>query len=211
MSKRRQAWEPINDPEKHNGEGMRGMMLAGMIFLGAVCADAQSITVKSDKKLNTDFSRYKTFYWSSQVDRELDEGLYFLNDLVLKADIRDAVKSELQGLGYKLKTNSPDLIVNFRVFDKPVTLKGHEGYGITYWGQDEYREASDTASYRVDAGTLLISLADRKNGHLVWQGFASGLIDNNAFIKDEGKIREAVNLIFDEYGYRANQYDTTNK
>jgi len=68
---------------------------------------------------------------------------------------------------------------------------------------------SDTTSYVVEPGTLLISLVDRKKGSLVWQGFASGLIDNNTFIKDEGKIREAVNLIFDEYGMRATDYDRT--
>jgi hypothetical protein len=58
----------------------------------------------------------------------------------------------------------------------------------------------------VKAGTLLVSLVDRKKGAIVWQGFASGLIDNNQFIKDEVKIHEAVNLIFENYGMRADNY-----
>jgi hypothetical protein len=186
---------------------MKRMVLVwfmSICFIGAV--SAQTITVKSDRSLDTDFNDYKTFYWASQVDSWLDEGLYFLNDLTMKAIVRDAVKGELMGLGYQMQSHEPDLIVNFRVFEEPVTIKGYEGYGTSYWGDDTYREISDTASYDVEAGTLLVSMADRKSGKVVWQGFASGLIKDNAFVKDEGKIREAVNLIFEEYDQRAKEY-----
>ena len=176
-------------------------MSVGIIF----GAHAQSITVESDRVLDTDFDKYKTFAMSSQVDSELDEGLYFLNDLVMKSMVRDAVKDELMGLGYEERDENADLIVNFRVFDEPVTLKGYEGYGSTYWN-DEYRQISDTTSYDVEAGTLLVSLADRESGRVVWQGFASGLIENNTFIKDEAKIHEAVNMIFEDYNHRAKEY-----
>lgn len=174
-----------------------GLLTAGM---------AQSITVKSDRNLDQDFSEYKTFYWSSQADAWLDEGMYFLNDLTMKSMIRDAVKSEMMGLGYEMQSENPDLILNFRVFDEPVTLRGYEGYGTSYWGDERYREADDTTSYNVEAGTLLISMADRESGKVVWQGFASGLIENDVFIKDEGKIREAVNLVFEEFDQRAKEY-----
>lgn len=178
--------------------------LLSLCFIGA--SRAQTITVESDRALDTDFSKYKTFYWASQVDSWLDEGLYFLSDLTTKAIVRDAVKSELMGLGYEMQSHDPDLIVNFRVFEEPVTLKGYEGYGTSYWGDEQYRQISDTTSYDVEAGTLLLSMADRESGTVIWQGFASGLIKDNTFMKDEGKIREAVNLIFEEYNQRAKEY-----
>lgn len=184
---------------------MKRIVILFLMLVGIASSYAQSITVASDKRLNTDFSKYKTFYWASQVDNTLDEGFFFLNDLIFKANVREAVAAELQGLGYTLEPNNPDLIVNFRVFEEPVRLKGQEGYGSTYWGE-QYRSISDTTSYEVEAGTLLVSLVDRQNGEIVWHGFASGLIDNDKFIKDEGKIREAANLIFEEYGLRAKEY-----
>ena len=183
--------------------------VAGVICLMSLflnTANAQTIKVESDRSLNADFSKFKTFYFSSQADAWLDEGLYFLNDLHMKAMIRDAVKSELMGLGYRMQSYQPDLVVNFRVFEKPTTITGFEGYGTSYWGSEKYREISDKTSYDIDAGTLLISIADRKSGSIVWQGFASGLIDNKAFVKDESKVRQAVNMIFDEYGERAKEY-----
>lgn len=186
---------------------MKKTMLLCLIAIGSMsAANAQTIRVEADRALDADFSQYKTFYWSSQVDSWLDEGLYFLNDLTMKSMIRDAVKGELMGLGYEMQSNNPDLIINFRVFDEPVTLKGYEGYGTTYWGDERYREPDDTTSYHVEAGTLLLSMADRESGKVVWQGFASGLIENDAFIKDESAIRQAVNMIFDKFDQRAKEY-----
>ena len=183
---------------------MLSVLLMSVFVISA--AHAQSITVKADRKLDTDFSKFNTFYFASQADAWLDEGVYFMNDLHMKAVIRDAVKAEMMGLGYELQSSEPDLIVNFRVFNEPVTLKGYSGYGTSYWGDERYREAEDTTSYDVEAGTLLISMADRESGRVVWQGFASGLIENNEFIKEEGTIRETVNLIFEEFNQRAKEY-----
>lgn len=185
---------------------MKNAVVGLLVMVCMAGAYGQTITVASDRAPDTDFSKYKTFYWTSQVDNKLDEGYNFLNDLILKAQVREAVKAELMGLGYKLNPETPDVLVNFRVFDKPVRIRGMEGYGTSYWGTEQYRSISDTTSYEVEAGTLLVSLVDRKAGAIVWQGFASGLIDNNQFIKDEGKIREAVNMIVDEYGIRAKEY-----
>ena len=186
---------------------MKKMMMVCLMSVGfMVAANAQTIRVESDRELDTDFSEYKTFYWSSQVDQWLDEGMYFMNDLTMKAMIRDAVKGELMGKGYEMESSNPDLIVNFRVFEEPVTLKGYEGYGTSYWGDERYREAEDTTSYNVEAGTLLLSMADRESGKVVWQGFASGLIKDQAFVKDESTIRQAVNMIFEEFDQRAKEY-----
>lgn len=185
---------------------MKKLMIGFVMLLGIASASAQTITVASDRNADTDFTKFKTFNWASQVDNNLDAGFYFLDDLILKAQIREAVKAEMMGLGYRLEPGSPDLVVNFRVFDKATKIKGMESYGQGYWGTQNYRDISETSSYEVKPGTLLISLVDRKNGQIAWHGFASGLINNNQFIKDDVKVREAVNLIFDEYGLRAKEY-----
>jgi hypothetical protein len=180
---------------------MKRTVLGLLLLVGMVCAYAQGrITVESDIDDDVDFSKYKTFSWASQVDSQLDErGVYFLNDLILKAQIREAVKSELMGLGYQLDPNQPDLIVNFRVFDQAARIKGVEP---EYWSGQTYGLIGDTTSYEVKPGTILLSLADRKKSKVVFQGFASGLIDNDHFIKDEVRIRQAVHMIADESGLK---------
>lgn len=186
---------------------MRAFGMTLVLFLLTSYVFAQNINVQADKRLNTDLSKYKTYQFASQVDNNLDPGLYFLNDLALKELIRTSVNNELQGLGYKKAKQSPDMIISFRVFDKPVTLAGFASYGTNFYGT-EIRDPEDVREYKVEAGTLLVSMVDRKQGLVVWQGFASGLMQGNSFIRDASKIKQAVNLIFNEYNQRADNIST---
>lgn len=181
-------------------------IIVSLFLLVALQSGAQVIDVHSQKDPDTDFSRFRTYSWASQIEDVLDEDRFFLNDLVFKADTRDAVRRELESRGYRVDRNKPDLIVNFRVYDRKATLKGYQGYGSRYWHMDEYNPARDIKSVEVEAGTLIISLLDRARGVVVWQAYASGLGNAGAFEKEEGKIREAVNLIFEDFGIRVNEY-----
>jgi hypothetical protein len=187
---------------------MKKVFLVACVFVAGTAsfAQKQEIQVESDKALNQDFEKYKTFTFSSMIDSDLEAGLYFLGDLVFKSQLREAIQEEMMGLGYTMDRKNADLVVNFRVFEEPTTLKGFEGYGRSYWGANNYRHISDQTSYDVKAGTLLVSILDRKNAQVLWQGFASGLIDDDKFVKDKATIREAVSLIMDEFGVRANTY-----
>jgi hypothetical protein len=176
------------------------------LLLMVLTAQAQQITVKSTKDADVDFRGYQTYFWASQIEEQGNEGKFFLNDVLLKADIRDLVHRELESRGYRLDENSPDLLVNFRVFDKAVTLNGLQGYGSNYWGEKEITSNVGEEEIKIEPGTLIISLVDKREGKLVWQGFASGLMIHESFTKEEGYIREVVETIFDAYGIRVNEY-----
>jgi hypothetical protein len=182
------------------------LLAASLLAILVNVTYAQTITIDADKKLNTDFSKYKTYAWASQVDNRLDPGMYFMNDLALKERIRNAVGYELDGRGYDYSRQSPDLLINFRVFDKAATLRGFSGYGTTYFGTTEVREPEDATTFEVKPGSVIINLVDTKTGQVVWRGLASGLTTNNAFDRRNNKIREAVNLLFNKFNYRADNY-----
>lgn len=194
----------INSINKSN-HVMKTILISIALLLFASVSWAQNITVDADKKLNTDFSKYKTYMWASQVDSDLDPGFYFLNDLALKKRVRDAVRFSLEGRGYKFTRQSPDLMVNFRVFEKPATIQGYTGYGTTYFGNNEVREADDKTTFEIKAGSLIVNLIDLKTGQVIWRGLASGLTNTNGFDRDENRIKQAVNLIFEKYAYRADK------
>lgn len=183
------------------------LVIAFMLCL-ATMSFAQNIKVNSSQKPDTDFDKYKSFNFASQVDQKLDPGFYFLNDLALKGMIRESVNHELEGLGYKKTTQAPDLIVNFRVFDKPATITTVNDYGNDYWGISNVRDTRSISTAQVQAGTLVVNMVDRKTGEVVWTGFASGLMDGNLFNKKEDKVKEAVNLVFDQYKHRADGITT---
>ncbi|WP_245882465.1 DUF4136 domain-containing protein [Spirosoma oryzae] len=76
----------------------------------------------------------------------------------------------------------------------------------TYFGQNEVREPEDATTYEVKAGPIIVDVIDMKTGQSVWRGLASGITNGNGFDREENKIRQAVNLIFEKYGYRADKY-----
>jgi hypothetical protein len=185
---------------------MKRLFFVAALALTTSLTQAQDVTVDTETKPNTDFSKYKSYVWASQVDSQGDKGAYFLKDPNLKKQVRDAVGFSMDGRGYKFTRQSPDLIVNFRVFDKPTTIKGYTGSGSDYFNPSEVQSLGDEKDVQVKAGTILINMVDAKTDQAVWQGLASGLTSSSGFARQEGKIREAVNLIFNNYPYRADKF-----
>jgi hypothetical protein len=164
---------------------MRMIMMFLAWLMVSITYAQQNVTVRSVQANDADLDNYKTFTWASHVRNQNDNGRFCANDMSLKQGIRDAVQHELEARGYKMVEEGGDLIVNFRVFEEPVSLTGYDAYGEGYWGTGEVastagRVATNTQPIDVEAGTLIISLLDRAEGQLVWQGFASGLIDQHS-------------------------------
>lgn len=112
----------------------------------------------------------------------------------------------MDGRGYALKQQSSDLLVNFRVFDKPTTIKGYVNQGTDYFSPGEVQSLGDEQDIKVQSGTILVNLVDNKTDQVIWTGLASGLTSDNGFDRQQGKIREAVDLIFKQFPFRADSY-----
>jgi hypothetical protein len=196
---------------------MKKLRKAAVVLLAFVATPllAQNYQVESDKDLSAPFNTYKTYAWAQQV-RTAESLAYAINDAMLKAKLQEAVGHELAARDMKEVAQSPDLLVNYRVFDKPVEMTGYEGYfrDTNYWGTNEVRNnnlglipranstggpADRGTQYYFDKGTLMIQLVDANKGVVVWQGYASGLMDGDNFDKDMDHVNKAVKLIFDRY------------
>ncbi|GAB2528032.1 hypothetical protein GCM10027085_17920 [Spirosoma aerophilum] len=124
----------------------------------------------------------------------------------MKKQVVDAVGYALDGRGYTRTRQSPDLVVNVRVFDEPTTIKGYTGSSTDSVIPGEIQSLGKEKDIAIKAGTILVNLVDTKTDQTVWQGLASGLTSTNRQDRQEGKIREAVNLIFAKYPYRADKF-----
>ncbi|UII32624.1 DUF4136 domain-containing protein [Fulvivirga ulvae] len=157
--------------------------------------------VAMDERLDTSFEKYETFGWTSSAKSASAED--FLNDVALKSAIRDAIKYELDVRGYDMAGANPDLLINFKVFEKPTQFQGYTGHEEVL-GNDEVREEEDFRTYNLKEGTLLIQMLDKEKGTIVWQGYASGIIDDDdMFDRDPVKIKDAVEQIFNRFEYKA--------
>lgn len=181
---------------------MKRLFFVAAFALATSLTQAQTVTVDSELRPNIDFSHFKSYAWAMQPTSKQDDAG---NVLALKAQMRDAVANAMDGRGYTFNRQSPDLIVNFRVLDQPTTLKGYTG-STPYFSANEVQSLGKEKDIVVQAGTILVNLVDAKTDEAIWQGIASGLLTANSKDRQEGKIREAVNLIFNKYPYRADSY-----
>jgi hypothetical protein len=119
--------------------------------------------------------------------------------------ITDAISNELEGRGYRENSSNGDLIVAYQVLDRPAKLHGYTNDDPAVVGNEEVRQPSDTATFDLEPGTLMVSLIDANTSQMVWTGFNPGMNENNAFITDEVKLKEAVHNIFDQFKYTADK------
>lgn len=187
-------------------------------------AQSGNVTVSSDKSLTADFDKYKTFNFARQVsDNQIV--VYFLEDAILKSNVTEAVQYELEARGYEQASSNPDLVINFQILDKPTEFTGYTGVyrDENYWGTTEMRKdaigltpeaevrtADNQQTYQLEKGTLLIHIVDSDSGELIWQGYASGILNQKNPIGDDSGVKEAVSMIFQTYDWRADDYDVAN-
>lgn len=129
----------------------------------------------------------------------------------VNAAIRGSLSEELQARGYRQNDVRPDLLVAYRVLERQAKMKGYTNDIPTMiTGGKEIRTPGDTTTHVLLPGTLIVSLIDTKTSEVIWDGFASGLVRDNAFITEETKIKEAVHLIMEEFKYRGDKVNKVN-
>ena len=119
--------------------------------------------------------------------------------------IQDAISNELEGRGYRENEGDGDLVVSYQVLAQKAKLHGYTNDDPQMVGGRQVRTPNDTATFELEPGTLIISLIDEETSQMVWTGFNPNMNENNAFITDEVKLKEAVHNIFDKFKYTADK------
>jgi len=170
---------------------------------------AEEVTPADTKAARKNASKTSKMNKSQRPARE--KYYYSYNVIIPAADastntaIQRSIAEELEGRGYQKAEGYGDLIVTYKVLDRRSKIKGYNNdYPETVSGE-QVRQPQDTATYFLEPGSLMISLIDNKTSQVVWDGFASGLNNGDAFITDPVKVKEAIHLIFEEFKYRADK------
>jgi hypothetical protein len=125
-----------------------------------------------------------------------------INDPLLTTNIKNALSQGLQKLGYHQNAGNPNLLVQFIVLVKPTRLDAFERFTGNLKNVIGKTTDHTTAAFNVDPGTLLISFIEPNSKKVIWQGFASGLIDCQATKNNILLVDEAVRLILQEFTYQ---------
>ena len=138
-------------------------ILIACLFISA-CADYK---IKTSQDPQADFSTYSSWCWLNNCSPTF-EGPSYIYEKKLMVNMVDAIAQEMYKKGYEqLDESDADLLVDFRlVLKEDSTLNSiiHED-ALPLW--ENYREGDPY--YHFLKGSLIIDIADRKKGKVVWR------------------------------------------
>ena len=171
----------------------KSALLTVLTIVMVSCFGSKDFLVESDYSYSGNFKKYKTYGF-------IDQQRFGLDSLIAEDLIIRSIKNRMSMLGYEHTYNKPNLIISFRFYYSDFMFKGWEQPEIELWLEEKgyIDEKFDEIKYRLQEGTLMIWLVDRKRSKAVWQGYNSGLIDTNS-LNNERFIRGCVRTIFDKY------------
>jgi hypothetical protein len=181
-------------------------------FLSSCSNKGMKVVTREDG--GTEVSNYDSFAWVANVDNIPNVyafygpgGTLVFNNNSARKMIKEAVELQMKARGFTNDNSNPDMLVNFSVLEGPTELRTYVmNNGQDYLGLGPRSEA--VRMVPVDEGTVLINFIDAKTGTQIWQGFASGAL-NEEDIKSMGKVETKVGAIFEDFDF--NQFNTAER
>lgn len=175
-------------------------LLTIIIAVTVLAAHAQKVTIDMDE--SADFSKYSSYQflgWQNESDKAL-------NDFDKKR-LRDAFQSELGARDLKLVDSDADMAISLYIVVNQQTsttaytnYHGGTGYGYRRGGRG-WGNGSSTTSYSQNdylQGTLVMDVFDANTKELIWQGVATGTV-NEKPEKREKSIPKAVGKLMKKF------------
>ena len=179
-------------------------------FLAAFLVASCNVTSHTEASAGVDFSKYKTFAWANAGDN--GKATRGDNDIV-DNNIKNSISEELERKGWREVDKQPDVLLDYTVaVKKGVTRETEPIYNApfpTYLygprrGIYSIWYPSTLIGYRTHnipfhEGELTVNILDAKSNKLIWQGWATGEIDNKNLTSKEATAE--VKSIFKKFHY----------
>ncbi|MBS1486476.1 MAG: DUF4136 domain-containing protein [Bacteroidetes bacterium] len=152
--------------------------LAYLIIFVAGC----SIRVKTTYNHQTDFKKYKTFCWLEGCEFRMNAPRHF-NDSLIKSLMQQAIIAEMKAKGIEYNSNTPDLLMDVHVSIKTDTaILWHRTDDQPFLMRPQFAQPEELI---VNKGTLIIDLADKAKGQMVWRSVAVSFFEKNPELTEE--------------------------
>jgi len=171
-----------------------------VVMLIIILSGCSSVTVSTDYDPAADFSKFKTYTWSSVKD---STDILAKNELLLHR-VYKAIDKSLQSKDFTKVESNPDIIIYPHAITKERAKIDTWDYGYSaWWGNDPYgmigNDVSTNITYYIE-GSLLIDIVSAADSQLVWRGVGTGFDDTPSSPKESTEnIIEVVTKILKEY------------
>ncbi len=155
----------------------------------------------SDPKAN--FSEYTSWCWLNDCNPSF-EGPGYLYPKPIMDDIINSIAEEMYHKGYEQHDDSSDLLVDFQVIFKEDSSKNAIVDEQTYPLWDNYIDSE--LYYRYLVGTLIIDIADRRKGNVIWRSVTEKYLPNNPQLTKE-EISKGIKKALKDFPDRMREED----
>ncbi|UII29944.1 DUF4136 domain-containing protein [Fulvivirga ulvae] len=170
-----------------------------LLVLISGCFSYRELPVEYDYSYKGRFDKYNSYDFLIQ-----GENAELLS--TSGSTIYTAIESHMKFLGYKKKSNRPDLLLSFRVFVDSLNFRGYNQPKIEDWMAKKDRDLEyQRMKIGMKEGTLLIQIFDRKQKSSIWQGYATDYYGKVDF-SDIRDVNNAVKSILNKYQFFADGF-----
>lgn len=152
---------------------MKSIFIIWICFVGLFLTNCSTLKVRSTSDPNADFSEYSTWCWMNDCNPTFEGPAYLFPEKATE-DLVNAIASELYEKGYEQQDDQSDLLLDFHVVFKEDSASRavvHEE-ALPMWEQFP----SESPYYHFLEGTLVIDIADRKKGQIIWRSITKSYL-----------------------------------
>lgn len=144
-----------------------------ILFLSSSWFYGCSVKVHTGFDAKHDFTKYKTFCWLAGCEFRYT-GPAYLDDSLLREQIKEAITLELGRKGLSKNEDHPDLLVDFHISvqNESSIIYHHQEEDVYYYKPFPQEEVINYLK-----GTIVIDMVDKLEGHMVWRSEAIGYMD----------------------------------
>jgi hypothetical protein len=164
---------------------------SGIFILFVLLLAGCQLEVKDTYDHAVDFTKYKSFCWMTGCEFKFN-GPEYLNDSLLRENLKTSLIKELESKGLKEDKDNPDLLVGFTITvkdEQAIIYHRAEDSPVYYQPLDTEREVINYLK-----GTVIIGMADRKEGKMVWQSQAVAYMELNPDFSEKN-IRKGIKMV----------------
>jgi hypothetical protein len=156
--------------------------------------DNEDVIFKEDP--TADLDDFESYYWGNNFI-DIEENEWYTFGRLHSKMVQNSIVHEFDTYGYDLKSENPDVLVNYMIFDKEYNDK----YG--YYKDPYIVESGDfdeNILTQLEDGSLVVSIINQENGKTAWVGYVPDAIDPNANLRDQQvSIRSSIDDVMEAY------------
>lgn len=165
------------------------------------------------------FAQTREVFDKSLYEAKLDQfETYDIGDMMSSSDetsvtenqllsnmVSNAIIYEMDVYNYNMKKESPDMLINYVVFDKAYNDK--VGYMPGFRIDEDYGMDNNILD-DIKSGSMMVSVVRVEDGKAVWSGYVIDGIDTSASLKEQQKdARQVVSAIMESFMINVNFED----